>query len=302
MSRWSRWDNHYFPPSRPLDAKGGIKSQARRGAFGESWWARRWISVLESFQIGARLQRGRAYARKGQALSIDIEKGIVHAQVQGSRPRPYRVTIRIRPLADAQWEKLEAALAAAPIYAARLLAGEMPQDIEKVFDQAGAPLFPQAARDLETECSCPDWSNPCKHIAAVYYLLGEEFDRDPFLLFKLRGRSREEIVGGLKAPSRSENAEAIASQSEALPENAEAFWEGAPVPDDLCGPVQIPRVPAALLRQLGNFPFWRGKVRLADALEPLYVSASNQALDLTFGDGPRTPIGGGPQKGRRPSP
>lgn len=158
MSRWSRWDNHYFPPSRPLDAKGGIMSQARRGAFGESWWARRWISVLESFQIGARLQRGRAYARKGQALSIDIEKGIVHAQVQGSRPRPYRVTIRIRPLADAQWEKLEAALAAAPIYAARLPAGEMPQDIEKVFDQAGAPLFPQAARDLETECSCPDWS------------------------------------------------------------------------------------------------------------------------------------------------
>ena len=180
MSRWNRyWDGQYYTPSRPLDARGGIKSQARRGAFGESWWARRWIAVLETFHIGARLQRGRSYARSGQALSIDIEKGIVRAKVQGSRPRPYDVTIKMKQLVDAQWKKLEKTLVGKPIYAASLLAGEMPQDIEEAFKQAGVPLFPETSRDLATDCSCPDWSNPCKHIAAVYYLLGEEFDRDP---------------------------------------------------------------------------------------------------------------------------
>ena len=78
------------------------------------------------------------------------------------------------------------------IFTAKLLAGEMPQDIEQAFTDAGLSLFPAQSKDLDTECSCPDWSNPCKHIAAVYYLLGEEFDRNPFLIFKLRGMEREE--------------------------------------------------------------------------------------------------------------
>jgi uncharacterized Zn finger protein len=280
MSRWNRyWDRQYFPPSRPLDAKGGIKSQAQRGAFGESWWAKRWIAVLESFNIGARLQRGRSYARSGQALSIDIDKGLVRAKVQGSRPRPYDVTIKMKGLADAQWKKLEKTLSGKPIYAARLLAGEMPQDIEEAFKQAGVPLFPETSRDLETDCSCPDWSNPCKHIAAVYYLLGEEFDRDPFLIFKLRGRTREELVGGLKVPSASEAMEAKpAPQNEPLPEDTAAFWQGAPVPENLYGAVQIPQIHAALAKRLGNFPFWRGNSNLMETLDRIYAAASNTGL------------------------
>jgi uncharacterized Zn finger protein len=282
MSRWNRyWDRPYFPPSRPRDAKGGIKSQARRGTFGESWWAKRWIAVLESFQIGARLQRGRSYARSGQALSIEIEKGLIRAQVQGSRPRPYDVTIKIKQLQDVQWKKLGKTLAGKPIYGARLLAGEMPQDIEDVFKQAGVPLFPQTSRDLETECSCPDWSNPCKHIAAVYYLLGEEFDRDPFLIFKLRGRTREEVVGGLKVSSSLEAIEReLPTQGEPLPEDTAAFWQGTPLPESFHGAVEIPRIPAALARRLGNFPFWRGNERLMDALERIYSSASDTGLQV----------------------
>jgi uncharacterized Zn finger protein len=282
MSRWNQyWDKSYFPPSRPLDAKGGIKSQARRGAFGESWWAKRWIAVLESFNIGARLQRGRSYARSGQALSIDIEKGLVRAKVQGSRPRPYDVTIKMKGLADAQWKKLEKTLSGKPIYAARLLAGEMPQDIEEAFKQAGVPLFPETSRDLETDCSCPDWSNPCKHIAAVYYLLGEEFDRDPFLIFKLRGRTREELVGGLTVPSASEAMEAEpAPQNEPLPKDTAAFWQGAPVPENLYGAVQIPQIHAALAKRLGNFPFWRGNSNLIETLDRVYAAASNTGLGV----------------------
>ncbi len=274
------WDRTYYPPSRPLDARGGIKSQARRGAGGESWWARRWIAVLESFHIGARLQRGRSYARSGQALSIDIDRGIVRAKVQGSRPRPYDVTIKMNTLTGAQWKMLEKELSNKPLYAARLLAGEMPQDIEEAFKQAGVPLFPATSRDLQTECSCPDWSNPCKHIAAVYYLLGEEFDRDPFLIFRLRGRTREELVGGLEVPAEArEAAPEPALPGEPLPDDPAAFWQGAPVPDDLYGEVRIPQIHAALPKRLGNFPFWRGNSSLTDTLECVCAAASARGLE-----------------------
>jgi uncharacterized Zn finger protein len=299
MGRWNRyWDRPYFPPSRPRDARGGIKSQTQRGAFGRNWWARRWIAALESFHIGARLGRGRSYARSGQALSIDVGKGIVRARVQGSRPRPYDVTIKVKQLADAQWKKLQKTLARKPIYAARLLAGEMPQDIEEAFRQAGVPLFPETIRDLETDCSCPDWSNPCKHIAAVYYLLGEEFDRDPFLIFKLRGRTREELVGGLEAPAVPETVTpGRVPRSESLPTDPAAFWQGAALADELRGVVEIPRVHAALAKRLGNFPFWRGNADLRDALERVYATASTTGLKAMLEE--ESHAGGEPMPGEK---
>ena len=194
--------HEYFEPSRPREAKGGIKAQSGRGGFGRSWWARRWIEVLEGFDLGARLGRGRAYARRGQVLSIDVEKGAVTARVQGSRARPYRVEIKVSTLGRSDWKKLTTALSGRPIFAAKLLAGQMPDKIEDVFRDAGLSLFPDKGADLETDCSCPDWSNPCKHVAAVYLLLGEEFDRDPFLVFKLRERSEESLSAWLDARRR----------------------------------------------------------------------------------------------------
>ncbi len=214
MSRWYHYP--YFKRSIPRAVKGGIKAQSKRGAFGESWWARRWITVLESFNIGARLGRGRSYARGGQVLSIEINKGKVGAKVQGSRPKPYDVKLEIKTLQAADWQKLAKALSREAIFSAKLLAGEMPQDIEKAFKETGLSLFPEKLKDLKTACSCPDWSNPCKHIAAVYYLLGEEFDRDPFLIFKLRGMTREDLVRilsgtGKKASSRKKTPEPTSS-------------------------------------------------------------------------------------------
>src|SRR3990172_10884459 len=193
---WYSSSDFYFPPPwKEGKAKGGIKAQTKRGAFGESWWARRWVEVLESFQIGARLARGRKYARQGQVTDIQIEEGKVTAHIQGSRSRPYSVTIGVKTLTEAQWKKVAGRFGKEPRYAAKLLAGEIPTDIEDVFRDAGLTLFPSRSQDLATDCSCPDWSNPCKHIAAVYYLLGEEFDRDPFLIFRLRGMSRGGLVG-----------------------------------------------------------------------------------------------------------
>ena len=104
---WEFREYDYFPPpSRPRAVKGGIKAQSKRGTFGESWWAKRWIAVLESFDIGSRLGRGRSYARSGQVLSIDIDKGLVKAKVQGSSPTPYNVTIKLNALSTAKCSNL----------------------------------------------------------------------------------------------------------------------------------------------------------------------------------------------------
>ena len=297
MRRWERFG--FFEPSVPRRAKGGIRAQSKRGTFGESWWAKRWISVLESFDIGARMGRGRNYARSGQVLSIDIEKGTVKAKVQGSRPTPYRVAIEIQSITPANWGKLVKALSHQAIFVAKLLAGEMPQDIEKVFQRAGLSLFPEKSKDLKTECSCPDWSNPCKHIAAVYYLLGEEFDRDPFLIFKLRGLPREELIKMLGSgekkpdkrkgkrkppPAQEEKKKTLLPRPEPLPADGSLFWNGGTLPEDFFGEVQIPPLSAALLKRLGNFPFWRGKERFFDALEPVYARASTRGLAVFLGE------------------
>jgi uncharacterized Zn finger protein len=296
MPRWY-YDDFYYPPSRPRAAKGGIKAQSKHGTFGQSWWAKRWIAVLESFYIGARLGRGRSYARNGQVLSIAVDKGTVTAQVQGSRPRPYDVTIAVKPLTAADWRKLAGELSQQVVFAAKLLAGEMPQDIEQVFKHAGLSLFPQKTNDLETDCSCPDWSNPCKHIAAVYYLLGEEFDRDPFLLFTLRGMRREEFVRLLDGAGRTSTARQASRRthppaaaadtdlpSEPLTTEVAGFWHGGDLADELCGEVRLPPVPAALPKRLGNFPFWRGAERFLDALEPMYTQAAPHGLRLFLGE------------------
>ena len=294
------WNDYgFFTPSRPREAKGGIRAHSKRGAFGESWWARRWVSVLEGFELGARLGRGRSYARRGQVLDVAIERGLVEARVQGSRPTPYKVAIKVKTLSGPQWRRAAAALAREARFAAKLLASEMPEDVEEAFESAGLSLFPERRKDLTTECSCPDWSNPCKHVAAVYYLLGDEFDRDPFLIFKLRGMAREELVGLLGAPpaqgearlarpSLGEagaplDAEAEAPPPEPLRAETGAFWAGGELPADPFGDVAIPVTAAALVRRLGRFPFWRGATSLSEAIEPVYAEASPRGLDVFLG-------------------
>ncbi len=280
----------YYTPKPAREVKGGIKAQSRRGAFAASWWGQRWIKVLEGFDIGERLNRGRTYARKGQVMDIVIERGAVRAMVQGSRSRPYAVEVRFRPLSRSQWYQVAKTLGDRFISLARLLAGEMPEDIEDVFESVKLSLFPHGLRDLETDCSCPDWSNPCKHTAAVFYLLAEEFNRDPFLLFKLRGLAREELFELLgynpAAPSALPELNRMGI-AEPVPEepllDLAVFWGGEEWPGDLFGEVRLPEIAAALPKRLGSFPFWRGKVLFLEALEPFYHKAAPAGLDVFLG-------------------
>ena len=277
----------FFPVAKPRDVKGGIRAHSRRGAFGRSWWARRWIGALEALELGGRLARGRAYARRGQVMEIAIGKGQVRARVQGSRPAAYDVSLEAPVLTSEDWRRVATALAREARFAAALLAGEMPADVEDAFRAAGVPLFPTQRGDLRTSCSCPDTSNPCKHIAAVYYLLGEEFDRDPFLVFRLRGIQRDEVmalVGSSPAARSAEDAARDAGMpAEPLPDDPVAFWQGGALPEDVLGDVTPPAVTAALLGRLGQFPFWRGREPLFRVLTPAYRAASQRALDVLAG-------------------
>ena len=199
-SRNRQWDSPWpsFPVSAPIRVEGGLAARSRRGAIATTWWSKRFIEVLESFGLGNRLQRGRGYARAGQVLTLDVSAGLIAAQVQGSRRVPYLVTLDTTPPNDRQWRVVDAALRSRVGLAAHLLAGDVPAELEDVFAQAKAPLFPVHWRDLKARCSCPDSANPCKHIAAVLYLFAERLEDDPWLLLQWRGRTQDEVLAALE--------------------------------------------------------------------------------------------------------
>lgn len=168
--------------------------------FGLTWWGKRWIGALEA--LGAvyanRLPRGRTYARQGRVTDLIVAAGRVTARVHGRRARPYRVTLTLPVFDDATWDSVLEALAGEVRHTAALLDGRMPDDVDDALQACGVSLFPRA-RELSTSCSCPDSANPCKHVAAVHYMLAQTFDDDPFLLPRLRGRDRDQLLAGLRA-------------------------------------------------------------------------------------------------------
>lgn len=272
---------------------------SRKSEFASHWWAQRWIRLLEKFGWTARLNRGRSYARHGNVVDLDIQPGLVRARVQGSRKQPYRVEIGLKPLSRGDWNKVITMLRKKAIYGARLLSGEMPRDIEDIFKQAGVPLFPQTPEDLIMSCTCPDWARPCKHIAATYYVLGSEFDRDPFLLFQLRGRNREQVMAALRGtrPERMPSSRAPKISSEPLEDHLTDFWEAGEELDDIAIRVTPAPVPGAILKRLGPPPIVDIPEEWMTDLARMYEVVSKDALAFAHVSGPsvRVPRVGAPE-------
>jgi uncharacterized Zn finger protein len=270
----------FFPRSRPRKAAGGIKARSVRGPIGEQWWSRRFIDVLESFGLQTRLTRGRAYARSGQVLSLDIGTGHVTALVQGSRVKPYAVKLTVDPLTTRQWKRVEEALAARAVFRARLLAGEMPAEIEEVFADCGTPLFPKSARDLTMTCSCPDWEVPCKHLAAVCYVLAEAFDADPFEMLAWRGKSRADLLTALRRLSNGgtgTGSHPVIDVADApLSPDPATFWSSALSPARLRALPPAPAAPPDLLLRSVEPPFiTAGGMDLVTLLRPAYLALAD---------------------------
>jgi len=274
----------FYPPSRPRKTVGGIKARSKRGAIGEQWWSRRFIGVLESFGLQSRLSRGRNYARSGQVLSLDIGTGHVAATVQGSRPRPYRAKLTVDPLTTRQWHRVTEALAARALFRARLLAGEMPAEIEEVFAACGTPLFPRSSRDLVMTCSCPDWEVPCKHLAAVCYVLAEAFDDDPFAMLAWRGKGRADLLAALRTAtgggSAGDAGSVIDVTDKPLAECLDGFWLTPLSPARLTALPPAAAGPADLLLRSFEPPLLTAGGRdLATLLRPAYLLMAGQGDD-----------------------
>jgi len=268
VSDWRDWG-----PSRPVRVDGGVRAKSRRGSIGERWWSRRFIEVLESYGMSGRLARGRSYARAGQVLEFSLTQGLVTATVQGSRPRPYQVSIGVLPLTTPQWARVAEQLAGQALFRAKLLAGEMPREIEEVFDECGTSLFPSRAADLDMRCSCPDWEVPCKHLAAVCYVLAEAFDADPFQMLAWRGKGREELLSALR---REPAAGALAAPEVTAPPLAECldrYWTAGLSPGRLralSATVAPATAPDLLLRMFEPPPVQVRGSDLLDVLLPAY--------------------------------
>jgi uncharacterized Zn finger protein len=278
----------WFKPTRAIETKDGIKARSQRGAFAKNWWAQRWISALERFVDSGRLARGRSYARKGQVLSIDETKDGIAARVQGSRPTPYKISIKINHLTDAEWNKVIDALSEQAIFTAQLLAGEMPQDIEQAFERAKVSLFPSTRRDLKTDCSCPDPANPCKHIAATHYILGERFDEDPFLIFRLRGRTQEQVIQDLRKrrAGDDETVEEEAEEAEVIipiEEQIENYWDVRAPLEGFSLSIHPPVIEMPLLKRLGETNFVP-EPGLQSWLYAAYQAVSRKAIQTAFKD------------------
>jgi uncharacterized Zn finger protein len=260
----------FFEAARPIRVEGGIRARSTRGSIGEQWWSRRFIDILEDICDKGRLTRGRAYARQGQVLDFELSPGLVVARVQGSRPKPYRVTVRIEAYDGAAWTRIEQALAAQALYRAALLAGEMPTEIVEVFDALGLPLFPSS---LDMECSCPDWGFPCKHLSATLYVLAEAFDDDPFLVLAWRGRARDALLDALRGLDAGEldSADPLHVDDVPLTERMADFYS----PSMSLGrlrqrPAGVTAPPELLLRALDPPPVKVRHIPLIDLLRPAY--------------------------------
>jgi uncharacterized Zn finger protein len=289
----SRRDWSRFKPAKRIPVDDGIELRSRRGAIGESWWSRRFLSAVESIMTGSRLARGRTYARQGQVIDLGIGSGLVVAQVQGSRRAPYGVQISMPAASDTRWEAIVDALATQAGYAARLLAGELPHEIEGVFADAGVALFPERGSHLTSSCTCPDWATPCKHAAAVFYLMAEAFDDDPFLLLAFRGREREALLDELRdrrgvavdesGPGGATTASEPPSQVPPLADSIASFWSGGSgLAEVHCLP-RATEAPGAVLRLLPRGVLAvRGK-EIADILESAYARLTADAEGRAFG-------------------
>ena len=293
---WSR-----FTPAKRIPVDDGLELRSRRGAIGESWWSRRFLSAVESILTGGRLTRGRTYARQGQVIDLGIGSGLVVAQVQGTRRTPYGVQITMPAASDERWAAIVETLAGQAGYAARLLAGELPHEIEDVFAQAGVALFPERGSHLVTSCTCPDWATPCKHAAAVCYLMAEAFDDDPFLLLAFRGREREALLAELRARrggtvDGNENGDSLSPApsvaAKPLSEDIATFWHAGA---DLADVHSLPRAteaPGAVLRLLPRGVLVVRGREFADLLEVAYarLSAEGEARAFAGSSSPTTEV------------
>ncbi len=305
------WDKYWddYPRVRPLPK--ALPGREKK-IYGEKWWSQRWLVILDGFGWSNRLQRGKAYARAGMVKSLNILKGSINAKVKGSQPSPYLVNIDFKVLSKKEWNNIIVKMSSQALFSSKLLAGEMPQNIEGAFKLTKVSLF-ASKNDIKMKCSCPDFAVPCKHIAAVFYVIADNFDNDPFVLFKIRGMDKKELLKNLKnkrmggLPSQEDGAEGIGignikigcMENEIGPDVSDVllesesciknFWD---IRDELGNDLKTmnfsiskPEVSCVVLKRLGKPAFWESNMDFNKEMELVYDRISSKAIEMAFNKG-----------------
>ena len=263
----------------------------------QEWWVIRWLELLDSYRFKKRLERARNYAREGHVLSIEFSGSEVLAKVQGTEPEPYQVSLSLDPFTDEDWSFILQSLSEKAIFSAQLLSGKMPDDIERVFTDNGLSVFPFRLSDVNSSCTCPDKANPCKHIGAIYYQLAERFSEDPFIIFQLRGRSKHQILEGLRNLRQQQinleetpldniedtvnNTEEIEEKNtqENQPLDVQQFWQYQESLDPSLVVIVPPTDNKTVLDVLGRIPFAYEDAQIVkDHLQQVYQTVSQQGM------------------------
>ena len=244
---------------------------SKAGLGQQPWWVAEWMELINSYRYKKRLERAWIYAREGNVLSIRFEGRRVQARVQGTEPEPYKSKLWLDVLSDEDWDFVLEALSQKARWTCQLLAGVMPDDIERAFAASGKRLFPFKLQEVRSECTCPDKANPCKHISAVYYLMGDRFSEDPFVLFQLRGRSRAQLLQDLAERRRQQNQSGSATQSiGAAPPDAATWWSYSAALDPNLVVITPAMEGSTGLDEAGDLPI---------AAEPRFPEANQRFLD-----------------------
>ena len=263
----------------------------------QEWWVIRWLELLDSYRFKKRLERARNYAREGHVLSIEFSGSEVLAKVQGTEPEPYQVSLSLEPFTDEDWSFILQSLSEKAIFSAQLLSGKMPDDIERVFTDNGLSVFPFRLSDVNSSCTCPDKANPCKHIGAIYYQLAERFSEDPFIIFQLRGRSKHQILEGLRnlrqqqinlEETASDNIEETLNYTEEVEEkntqgnqqlDVKHFWQYQESLDPSLVVIVPPTDNKTVLDVLGRIPLAYEDAKIVkDHLQQVYQTVSQQGM------------------------
>jgi len=266
----------------------GVAHPSGSFAHAESWWGGRWVRALAQLLNTHLLARGRTYAGSGRLLDLDFGVGVVTAQAQADDGSVCQLRVELQTFDDDTWRRVTATMAEQAIYAAQLLNGEMPMDIEAVFNAEGESLFPASRREFRAQCSCAGYARPCQHVAAVLWVIGERIDDDPFLLFTLRGRTKEQFLAALRE-ARSRGAERgaptspalVAHGAETLGDELRHFWRLGPEVEALQVHVAPPEVEMEAIKVLGDPTFAEDRA-LMERLTRIYRAVTRKAQEVAF--------------------
>ncbi len=279
------------PPENPRKVRSGVKLRSRDGTPAQGWAAQRWIRLVESLADGETIKHGLEYATIGQTKNLEVEEGVVHAEVQGRAARPYQVNIEFKRFTPEQWEQIIAAMVDQAKYAAMLLAGELPTNIEDLLDPLGIQLFPSSADEIHPSCTCVSKSAWCRHAGCAAYILGDRLDADPFVVFELRGMPKDELLERLRQMRATRSAgdgpvpvylplapAGVPTESKPLEDLIDDFWTVGPGAEQTHMPLHQAEVRQPLLRRLGPSPFKNSRFPLVGLLATCYDVISTKTL------------------------